>query len=77
MYLSYHVPKHCITTREKNLEILNSVKETSSFYVDRWMKIGIMEKSMASMAFFLPILFKLLNLYLNLRLSAKHFMILK
>lgn len=63
--------------RAKSLVILNSAKETSSYYGGKLMKIGIMEKSMVSMDFFLPILSILLNLYLSLHLSAKHFMILK
>lgn len=77
VYLSYHVPKHYITTKEKSLETLSSAKATSSFCEDKWMKIGTMGKSMGSMAFFPPTLCRSSNLYLSPHLSARHFTTLK
>lgn len=59
VYLSYPVPKHYITMREKSLEILNSAKVTSSYYAGKLMKIGTMEKLVVFMDFFRPILSRL------------------
>lgn len=76
-YLSYRVPKHYITTKEKSPETLSSAKATSSFCADRWMRIGTTGKSAGSTAFSPPTSCRSSNLYLSPRLSAKHFTTLK